>query len=179
MSIDVIHRRCLLFFFYLAIQECRFFFCAGVFFIQFLRCAWVYYSFQHWFRSFKVLQIISTASRGSSSQWKTINWDILLSLAMMPLNDEWLRDNFLLYIGCVGFFFHSFSVHFSFYCFGVQSNLCDQTLWHVTLWLSLQIQRFEARFQLNRKRSRNTNNVKIKLLFCSICSNSFPFDHFT
>lgn len=75
------------------------------FFIQFLRCAWVYYSFQHWFRSFKVLQIISTASRGSSSQWKTINWDILLSLAMMPLNDEWLRDNFLLYLGCVVFFF--------------------------------------------------------------------------
>lgn len=105
MSIDVIHRRCPFFFFLSPFKNVDFSFVLVFFFFQFSRCAWVYYSFQHWFRSFKVLRIISTASRGSSSQWKTINWDILLSLAMMPLNDEWLRDNFLLYIGCVVFFF--------------------------------------------------------------------------
>lgn len=39
-----------------------------------------------------------------TSQWRekgekttTLNWDILLSLATMPLNDEWLWDNFLFF----------------------------------------------------------------------------------
>lgn len=96
-----------------------------------------------------------------TSQWRedgrkttTLNWDILLSLAPMPSNDEWLWDSFLF---------------FSFYCFGVQSNLLTR---HCGTWHCACLHEFRWMISIQSKEKLNREK-KHNISFCSICSTFF------